>query len=313
MTCFVAIRAPHIQCALTVLTPQPKRLGPSHCACQMTHEFLLLCNKPWLPLPNLVSPNPRRVQTVLELEIDLVLSTFFTVSIADIDGHITRTLNALSLFPRSDRSHADCIDVLSKARFLRFKRLEQKEDLDKSILHITEANFLPTFLNIGPSYHIVKLLSFLAQALLQRSRVFDQPEDLKYSIQYLQHLHKLPLESFGMPMKVVTIRLTQALADQVRMEAGHGTQNIAEIVVLCRELLPISADSYFPDEAFISLKQALDAESNRGQHIQLLDEVIECLRDAEKLYPPGSYGLPFFFGQPALHSRHGNALKWRLR
>ena len=216
------------------------------------------------------------------------------MSIADIDGHITRTLNALSLFPRSDHSHADCIDVLSKARFLRFKRLGQKEDLDKSILHITEAIFLPTFPNIGPSYHVVKLLSFLAQALLQRSRVFDQPEDLKYSIQYLQHLHKLPLESFGMPMKDVTIRLTQALADQVRMEAGHGTQNIAEIVVLCRELLPISADSDFPDEAFISLKQALDAESNRGQHIQLLDEVIECLRDAEKLYPPGSYGLPFF-------------------
>ena len=179
---------------------------------------------------------------------------------------------------------------------MRFERLGQKEDLDKSILHITEAIFLPTFPNTGPPlYHIVQHLFLLTRALLQRSRVFDHAEDLKYSIQYLQHLYKLPLESFGMSMTVVATKLTQALADQVRMEAGHGTQNIAEIVVLCRELLPISADSGFPNDAFLSLKQALDAENNRGQQIQLLDEVIECIRDAEKLCPPDlHYYIQFF-------------------
>ena len=239
-------------------------------------------------------PNPYHVQL---LEINSI--THYPVSIADIDGSITRTQNALSLFPRSDHSHADCTNILARARFLRFQHLEQKEDLDKSILHITEAILLPTFPNSGrPSYYVVELLFFLTRALLQRSQVFGQPEDLKCTIKYLQHLHKLPLESLGMSTIDVTTKLTQALADQVRMEAGHGTQNIAEIVVLCRELLPISTDSGFPYGAFLSLKQALNGEIKRGQHIQLLDDVIECIRDAGKLCPPDSYyHFQFFLAQ----------------
>jgi CHAT domain-containing protein len=210
------------------------------------------------------------------------------VSIADIDKYITLSQNGRSLFPRSDHSYFDCVNVLAKARFLRYKRLKQKEDLDKCILHFTEAIFLPLF-----SPYVVEIFLVLAWTLLHRSRVFDQPEDVKYSIEYLQHLRALPLESFDISRRVVTTKLIQALAVQVQLEAGHGTQNTGQMVVLCRELLTISVDSGFPVDPFVSLNQALDAESIRGQPIQLLDEVIECLRDAEKLCPPGSYDISF--------------------
>ncbi len=234
------------------------------------------------------SPSPNRP---VMLVIDTV-SPFLTVSITDIDGHIAIAQNPLLHFPRSNRTHTGCVHVLAMARSARYKLSQEKEDLDKSIIHYTEAIFLPPVSRAGPSLHVVQLLFRLASALLDRSEDFDQTEDVEYSIEYLRYLQGFPLESFDIPRKVLITRLIQALAAQVQSDTGDsdtgdGTRNIEEIVVLCRELFTISAD--FPIGAFKCLNEAVDAEVQRGRPIKLLDEVIECLRDAVKVCQPGSY------------------------
>jgi CHAT domain-containing protein/tetratricopeptide (TPR) repeat protein len=175
-------------------------------------------------------------------------------------------------------------------RWARYQLLQEKEDLDKFIVHCTDAIFLPPVSRNGPILNnVFQLLFHLAFALLERYDEFEQPEGVKYSIEYLRYLRQLLLDSFDLriPKNLVTTSLIRALGIQVKSEAGDGTPNIKEMVVLCHELLTFdtSADSDLPIDAFQSLNQAINAESIRGQPIQFLDEVIECLRDAVKVCP----------------------------
>jgi CHAT domain-containing protein len=174
------------------------------------------------------------------------------------------------------------------ARFARYKLSQLKEDLDKSILHYTDAIFLPP---AAHSLNLVQLIFRLTSALLHRSERFDQLEDVKSSIKYLRYLRGLPLDPLDVPSDTVTISLIEALATQVRLDAGDGTRDIKEMVVLCRVLLTSNRSADFPVGAFKSLDQAVGVEVTRGRPIPLLDEVIECLRDAVKVCPPGSYDV----------------------
>jgi CHAT domain-containing protein len=219
-----------------------------------------------------------------------------TVSIADIDDEIASLQNSLSRLPRSRSGHIIGVQSLAMARFVRYtlSQLPVKDDLDKSILYYTEAIFLPPVsqheLEVGPTLNVAELFFYLALALLHRSSDFDQSEDIKYSIKYLRYLRGLPLDFFDVPGNDVTTSLIQALATQVMLDTVDGTQNIKEMVVLCRELLT-SKSTDFPISAFKYLGRAADAEFNRGLPIHLLDKVIECLRDAVEVCPPGSYDI----------------------
>jgi len=170
---------------------------------------------------------------------------------------------------------------------------QQKEDLDKCILYFTEAIFLPPVSRAGLSLHVVRLLFHLASALLVRSEKFEQPEDVRSSIEYLRSLRGLPLDSFDISRNLVTTLLIRALGIQVQSEAGNGTRNIKEMVVLCRELLTTDISTDLFAVAFPPLDDAVDAEVDRGRSVQSLDEVIECLRDAVKMCPPGSHQVLF--------------------
>jgi tetratricopeptide (TPR) repeat protein len=180
-----------------------------------------------------------------------------------------------------------------KSRLERYKLSQQKEDLSECIVHCTEAILLPRVSRDGHHLeNIFQLLFRLACALLERSETFEQPEDIKYSIEYLRYLRGLPLDSFGLRSRILlTKSLIRALGIQVELEAGDGTLNIKEMVVLCRELLTSNILADFPISAFQSLNQAVNVEYDRGRPIRLLDQVIECLRDAVKVCPPNSYDL----------------------
>ena len=193
------------------------------------------------------------------------------------------------MYPRSHPEHIISVHTLVVGRLLRYFRSQQKEDLDISIAHCTEAIFLPPVSRAGHNLNIVELLCLLVEALLIRSEKFEQPRDIKYAIEYLRYLRGLPLDTLGQPRRVV-ISLIRALAIQVESEAGDRTPKIEEMVVLCRELLTSNISADFPIASFVSLRDAVSAEYNRGRtSIQSLDQVIECLRDAVKLCPPGSY------------------------
>ena len=168
------------------------------------------------------------------------------------------------------------------------------------------AVFLPPVSRNGhfPS-NIFSLLFLLAHALIERSEEFEQPElepeGIKYPIEYLRYLRGSTLDSFGVPRSFVTTSLVQGLG--LQGEAGDGeTRNIKEMVVLCRELLTFNLSASFLDAAFRSLNRATDVEFDRGLPIELLDEVVECLRDAVKVCPPNSYGV-FIALVKQLHTR----------
>ena len=166
---------------------------------------------------------------------------------------------------------------------------QEKEDLDKSIIHCTEAILLPLVSRDRPyPNNVFQLLFHLAYSVLVRSEKFEQPEEVKYSIEYLRYLRGLALDSFDVSRNLATTSLIRALAIQVKSEAGDAAQNIKEMVILCRELLTSDLSTYFPISAFGTLNLAANIDFDRRQSIQSLDEVIECLRDAVKMCPPPS-------------------------
>ncbi|KAN0134110.1 CHAT domain containing protein [Lactarius tabidus] len=216
-------------------------------------------------------------------------------SVSDIDRNIARLQNSLSLYPRSHSEHINCVNDLFYARWERFQLSQEKEDHDTSIVHCTEAIFLPHVRGGPPLNNILHLLFALALSLLERYDEFEQPEGVNYSIEYLRYLRRFPsgFASSYIPRTVVTTTISWALLIQVTLGTGNGTQNIKEMVVLCNELLSSSiyADSDIPTAAFMFLRNAAEVEFDRGLPIQILDEVIGCLRDAvtRKVCPPDSY------------------------
>ena len=189
--------------------------------------------------------------------------------------------------------YINCVYYLVQERWTRYGLSQDKEDLNKSILHCTEAIFLPPVSRDRPHLNnVFQLLFLITFALLELSE-FDLPEDVKPCIEYLRYLRGLTPDSFDVPRNDVTTSLIRALDTQVRLGTSDGIRNIREMLILCRELLSSNISADFPVAAFRALDQAVDAEYNRGRSIPLLDEVIDCLQDAVKICPPGSYRVLF--------------------
>jgi hypothetical protein len=148
----------------------------------------------------------------------------------------------------------------------------------------------------GPFLNVVQTLFYLARALLERSEEFEQPEGIKYAMEYLRYIRRFPLDSFDVPRTLVTTSLIRALRAQVRSGAGNWTQDIKEMVVLCNELLSSNKSEDVPTAAFSYLNEAVThVELNHGIPTEILDEVIECLRDAVKVcsLAPDSYEVMY--------------------
>ena len=177
------------------------------------------------------------------------------------------------------------------AQFSRYRRSHQKEDLDKSILHWTTAILLfrPTQAKQVTVLNAIQTLFHLAFALLDCSEDFgEQPDDTKYAMNCLWYIRRFPLDALNVPRTVVTTLLTRALRSQVRLGPGNQTQDIKKIVVLCNELISSNKSEAFEDtaiSAFIYLDQAV-SHVNHGFPTEILDEVIDCLRNAVKECPP---------------------------
>ncbi|KAN0128213.1 CHAT domain containing protein [Lactarius tabidus] len=175
------------------------------------------------------------------------------------------------------------------ARQDRFLLLQQKEDLDKSIVHGTEAILLSPAHQVGLSVNVVQLLFRLAHTLLFRAMMFRHPEDAKSSIKYFQYLQGLPLHSFGVPRNDVVRSLTLAL--QIGSETD-GTQNHVETMVAhCRKLLASHTSTDFPVDDMISLINAVFFEFNTLRQVRSIDQVVECVRDMVKMCPGSRLAL----------------------
>jgi CHAT domain-containing protein len=189
--------------------------------------------------------------------------------------------------------HVNCVYSLAELRWARYELSQDKEDLDKTIVHCTEAIFLPPISRDRPDLNNVFQVFFcLAHTLLGRSQIFNQPKGVQYSIEYLRYLRRLSLGSFGMFRDNVTSFLIQALSLQVEFEAGSATRNIKEMVALCRELITSDLSAGFPEAeaVVISFTNVVSTEFTAGRCFHsLLDQVIGCQRDVVNVCLPGSH------------------------
>ena len=182
------------------------------------------------------------------------------------------------------------------AHFSRHWRSHQKEDLDKSILHFTEAIFLLRVKQVTV-LNAVQTLYYLAYALLERSEGFgEEPDDIKYAMDCLWYIRRFPLDSLNVPRTVVTTLLIRSLRSQVRFGVGNQTQDIKVMVVLCNELLSSNESEDVPTDASIYLSEAVShINLNNEFPTEMLDEMIDCLRNAVKVcsLAPASYKVMY--------------------
>ena len=220
----------------------------------------------------------------------------FTGQIQEIDANISQSQQELSTLPRYHRLRPICATRLGIQLIQRYELSKQKDDIDKSILCLTESLLLATpcaTLSWLPhSSTLFLLLYSLSNALCIRSVVFKKPEDAIFVVKYLRHLRDMchpGHPSFAVQRTLVTSSLVTTLALQMRLKASDGVQTLEEMTALTQELLtsdPFSdhtthATAFFAREIGHHCREHNLLELDPG----LLNEIIECLQLARMHKP----------------------------
>jgi hypothetical protein len=148
-----------------------------------------------------------------------------------------------------------------------------KDDLNKSITHLAEAVLLPC-------QGVVYMFYQLATVLLSRFSVYNQPDDLKSSVEYLRFLNFRTLEAFDISDGRLASLLALALAVNLRLGSGDMVQDMEEMAAS-----DVSTDE--PRRAIAAFIDAVtETEIFRRKHTQQVAErVIRILREAAVLKP----------------------------
>ena len=172
---------------------------------------------------------------------------------------------------------------LAEKRYFRYQQLNQWEDLDKSIIHLTESLLLSplSWLQHGPI--ILTPLYSLAKKLILRSIASKRPEDAICATKYLSHLRDQPHKIPTVSLYDVTNLLVDALALQVVLEAGNVMQNIRKMAVLSRKLLEMS--DVHATQLILLIHTVVSSKIRPFVLDQPLDELIEFSRVARKRRP----------------------------
>ncbi|KAH8991526.1 CHAT domain-containing protein [Lactarius akahatsu] len=186
---------------------------------------------------------------------------------------------------RSDPRRLSAILGLATTRLRRYMQSNQREDLDKAILHLTESILLPpsSWLEQGPM--ILTALFFLGLAFSKRLMMFNQLEDAIYATNYLRHLRDQPQAAFACPRHAITTLLLNVLALRVKLEASNIVQNIEEMATLCHELLASDASEYDTTHSVTLFSGLVLSKIHLWLPDRPLDKVIKCLRTARMHKP----------------------------
>ncbi|KAI9452960.1 CHAT domain-containing protein [Lactarius psammicola] len=202
-------------------------------------------------------------------------------SIHEIDSFISHSQHSLSALLRSHPLRPACVYSLATARFDRYELSNQEDDLDKA----TESILLQPWSCPEPKPNILEILFNPAVTLILRSKGSKQPEDVTYAAKYLRHLRDRPHQAFGFPRHEVTTMLLEALAVQVKLEAGNVMRKIGEMAALCHELLTLDMSDVDTTRSIYLFAMAVLSKIRLGVPDQPLDQLIECLRAARKYKP----------------------------
>ncbi|KAH9032359.1 hypothetical protein EDB83DRAFT_2554855 [Lactarius deliciosus] len=198
-----------------------------------------------------------------------------------IEPFIIQSQQFLSMSSQYDPLRPAILFDLAATRLKRHVLLNQREDLDGSILHLTESILLlpHSWLRRGP--YILAAFFLLASVLLKRSKVSNQPEDASEAAKYLCYLRE-QLHEAACPRHAVTTLLVDALAFQVELEACDVMQKIGEMAALCRELLTLDLSDIGTTSSITLLSRAVLSKISMLIPDQPLDQIIECVRAARK-------------------------------
>jgi len=148
-----------------------------------------------------------------------------------------------------------------------------------SLLYNTEAVLLASHSHrVGQD--TVQAFYHLASSLKNRLRLFGQPSEAQYCIEYFHYLKSLPLDTFGVSSDAVKIKLLSALASQVELCIGDGAQNIQEMAVCCRHFLASNIPQPMLKLAITDLTRSIQVYQGQPLVWECMDQVIECLREA---------------------------------
>ena len=220
---------------------------------------------------------------------------FLLVTLPELDKEIFAIQRLLELSPRSDPNRSDpnrstllVILAALRSRLFRVSEAPQKSDLDKAITHLTEAVILP------PTQHwdIFYVLNYLANVLLSRYEIYQQPDDVKYSIKYFRFLRinfHLPEACPEPTSGNITTQLFHALAYNLAETPCDMVQDLEEMVALILKFITGTTNVLTSHEK-LSIKALGEAIARTEMFCpedthQVTNRAIQVLRDATVLNP----------------------------
>ena len=201
----------------------------------------------------------------------------FTGPTPEIDADISQIQLLLSALLRHDPHRPTFAVSLAKLFLERNELLNQKDDIDKAILHLTDSLLSPPLSWLAHGSTIVVALSLLAHSLLMRSVVSNEPEDAIYAAQYLRFLRDSAYTPFADHRQTVTVCLVLTLSLQMVLKASDVVQTVEEMTALTQELLTSNPSTDLTTGAIACFARAVGSKIYELSP-DLLNEIIECLR-----------------------------------
>jgi hypothetical protein len=169
------------------------------------------------------------------------------------------------------------LQASSSEQFLCHKLLDQSEDLDLSILHLTEALLRPSRSRGELGVNTIGIFSHLASALIQRADKSTRDDDVDSAIRYLRFFREQPFESFATLRNEATASLIEALVIRTKLGSGDAMRDFEDMIALYDELLALDTSE---QSAVRYSKQLIRAFMACGRSNKpLLDHCIIPLRE----------------------------------
>ena len=211
---------------------------------------------------------------------------FLSDLLNELNGDISVFHHIVTTSPRTSPMCINCIQDLAGALKERYHLSRQLDDLEQSILHYTEAIFLPPHWDRHWSNIAQNLFSVVQLLILWAART-QQPEDVKRSAIYLRYLRGQSPEAFNMSSHRVTHNLVYVLTLQVLWELGDMMQDIGEMAVLFLEDLNSDTCQWtIPTDLITFFSRAVKDHFGRwGTGKEPLATIIDCLWQAKNRLP----------------------------
>ena len=205
----------------------------------------------------------------------------------EIAADLSQSQQWLLALPRYHPLRPICASLLGFQLLKRYELSNQREDIDGSILSLTESLLSPpgSWLAHGPT--IIEVLYHISLSLITRSRVSKEPEDANYAAIYLRHLRHTPITR-----DLVTALLVEALVFQMELNACDTVKTLEEMAVLTHELLTSDPSNSLTTRTVTLFSRALSPHLINPIPDQPLNQIIECLRLA-RIYKPKLPEVPF--------------------